>query len=251
MNSLSIKTGRDLMIMAEGGKKLAYVKKEIIRKVKPGVNAMEIEETATKLIEKMGGKPSFKMVQGYNWSTCVNINEGVVHGIPKKEVVFKEGDIVSVDVGIYYRGFHTDTSDSVLLGGNYGQERFLKAGRRALEKAIAVTKVGNKIGDISRAIEKEIKKNGYEPVVSLTGHGVGKELHEDPRIPCAVMGTADEKAEIVEGMALAIEVMYGEETGELKMEDDGWTISTKDGKMAALFEETVIIAAGGSKVITR
>lgn len=251
MNRLSIKSEQDLEIMARGGEKLARVKKEIVQNIKPGVSALAIEELATMLIKKAGGKPSFKMVPKYNWSTCVNINKGVVHGIPKKEIIFKEGDVVSMDVGLYYRGFHTDTADSVLLGGDGERERFLKAGRRALEGAIAAARVGNKIGDLSEAIEGEIRKDGYEPVRLLTGHGVGKQLHEDPRIPCLVMGTADEKVRIVEGMALAIEVMYSAGTGELKMEDDGWTISTKDGKMAALFEETVAIGASGSKVITR
>src|SRR3990172_7630857 len=137
VNRIVIKTSEEMKIMAEGGAKLARVKNSLKKEIKAGVNANDIESLATELIiKKEGAKPSFRMVPGYNWTTCVNINEGVVHGIPKKEIVFKIGDIVSVDVGLFYKGFHTDTSFSVGIGVDETAKKFLKTGKGALEKAI-------------------------------------------------------------------------------------------------------------------
>lgn len=250
MNKLSIKSKKELDIMREGGRKLSRVKHEVSSLVRSGVSAYEIEEAATNYIEKLGCEPSFKMVPGYKWSTCVNVNEGVVHGIPKKDVIFRDGDVVSIDLGIFYKGFHTDTSVSLLIGDNLEKEKFLEAGRTALSEAISSIKLGGKIGDISYAIEKTITSFGYTPLSSLTGHGIGRRLHEDPRIPCILAGTPDEFVEIKEGMALAVEVMYTMGRDELVTMGDGWTISTKDAKISALFEETVAVYGNGHVVLT-
>jgi methionyl aminopeptidase len=250
MNSMTIKTDKEMKAMIEGGKKLAQVKKRLFEKVKVGENALAIEELATKLIEKSGGKPSFKMVPNYYWSTCININEGVVHGIPRKSVIFKKGDLVSVDLGMYYKGFHTDTSFSVLLGEDREKKRFFETGKKALEKAISKMREGNKVGDISAAIEDTLKSQGYSPVKVLTGHGIGRELHEDPRVPGYVSESADEQVKIVKGMALAIEVIYAQGSDEVILGSDGWTISTKDAKISALFEETVAISRHGRIVLS-
>jgi len=247
---VSLKTVGEMRIMEEGGKRLARIKAGLREKVRPGVSAMEIEREANKLIAEAGGKPSFKMVPKYKWATCVNVNEGVVHGVPKKEIVFKKGDIVSVDVGLFYKGFHTDTAFSVLLGEEPEKKAFWETGRRALAEAIGAVKDGGQIGDISRAIGGRIRGDGYRPVESLTGHGVGRELHEDPRIPCLELGTRDEQMKIRKGMTLAVEVMYVMGAKGLVLGDDGWTISTRDGKIAALFEETVAVTPEGTKVLT-
>lgn len=237
--------------MAEGGKKLAKVRSRLAAAVKEGVSAEDIEELADKLIAESGGKPSFKMVPGYSWATCINVDEGVVHGIPKKEIVFKKGDLVSIDLGLFYKGFHTDTSFTVGVCANDETEQFLEAGRIALAGAIEKARVGNRIYDLSEAIQGTLVKEKLNPIKALVGHGIGKDLHEEPPIPCFVDGKKEATHEIPEGAVLAIEVMYTKGKGDVKLTDDSWTIVTQDGKIAGLFEETVAITRGGPKILTR
>ncbi|AKM82978.1 type I methionyl aminopeptidase [Candidatus Woesebacteria bacterium RIFOXYC1_FULL_31_51] len=251
MNKITIKSDEELNLMEEGGKKLSQVKHLLEKEVKAGVSAYEIDKLAEKLIEECEGKPSFKMVPGYSWTTCININEGVVHGIPSEDIVFKDGDLVSIDLGMFYKGFHTDTSISLAINPNKEVEEFLKVGKKSLQKAISSV-VPNKsyIYDISEQIEKSVTLGGYSVVKDLTGHGIGKNLHENPYIPCFVSGLRIETPKIVPGMALAIEVMYTLGSHKLVKESNGWTISTADGKIAGLFEDTVIVTQKGYKVIT-
>ncbi len=237
--------------MKEGGKKLAGVKNALKKAVGVGVKASEIDDLAEKLIKKEGGKPSFKMVPGYCWATCVNLNEGVVHGIPKPEIVFKDGDIVSLDVGMFYKGFHTDTSTTVLVGKDKDKERFLEIGRRALRKAIKEAKPGRRIADISARIEETLVAADLTPIRALVGHGIGRDLHEDPHIPCFVQGSRESSPIIPEGATFAIEVMYTKGTPDIYVDRaDQWTIRTRDGKIASLFEETVAVVADGPIVLT-
>jgi methionyl aminopeptidase len=250
-SKIPIKSNGEIKLMFEGGKRLARVKNKLAEAVKIGVTARDIENLATDLIEREGGKPSFKMVPGYFWSTCVNINEGVVHGIPKPEVVFKKGDVVSVDVGMFFRGFHTDTSFTVGLEVDGGIKKFLKAGEAALNTAIAKTKEGGRIYDISQAIQNSLVPHGYNPVKALVGHGVGRNLHEDPQIPGIAVGERKDSPIIPEGAALAIEIIYSMGMPEIEMGKDGWTLSMCDGKISALYEETVAITKKGTIVLTR
>lgn len=250
MEKITFKTKKELKVMEEGGRKLAKVKNRLKKAVHEGVSAGQIEKLANTLIEQSGGKASFKMVPGYRWATCVNINEGLVHGIPKKSVIFKKGDIVSVDVGLYYKGFHTDTSFTVGISPNLEVKKFLQAGERALIKAINKAKDGNRIYDITRTMEKEITKNGYSPIKALVGHGVGKNLHEEPQIPCFTFGKYKESPEITSGMVVAIEVMYAAGSSDVATDEDGWTISMRDGKISGLFEETVAVTNYGPLVLT-
>ena len=247
---IPIKTPDEIEVMREGGRKLVKVKKELLEAVKEGVRASEIDNLADKLIEKEGGEASFKMVSGYSWATCVNINEGVVHGIPKKEIVFKRNDVVSVDVGMFYKGFHTDTSFTKAIGSNPNLERFLGSGRSALEKAIQEARIGNRIYDISQAIESTMRKNGYSPIRALVGHGVGRALHEEPQVPCFTNGNREESPEIPLGAVFAVEVMYAMGSPDVKIASDGWTISTSDGTISGLFEDTVVVSPKGPLVIT-
>lgn len=247
---ITVKTEGEYVIMKEGGKKLSRVKHALREKIAVGVSAKEIDDLADKLIESEGAKPSFKMVPNYNWATCVNVGSGIVHGIPHKHIVFKKGDVVSVDVGLFYKGFHTDTSLTVGIGVDRNTEKFLSSGRKALKLAISQAKPGKKIYDISEAIEKTITKSGYTPVRALVGHGIGKELHEDPHIPCYVDGDRSNSPVIRVGNALAIEVMYAEGTHAVMVEDDNWTISMRDDKISALFEDTVFITEKGPEVLT-
>lgn len=248
--NILLKTPKQIEVMREGGEKLARVKKALREAVKVGVKASEIDELAEKLINDEGGKSSFKMVPNYYWSTCVNINEGVVHGIPKPEIVFKKGDLVSVDVGMYYKGFHTDTSFSTGLDVDKKTSQFLKVGQDTLRLAISKAKIGNYIYDISEATEKSLNSAGFTPIRDLVGHGVGKSLHEDPEIPCFIRFPREATPEIQEGAVLAIEIMYTLGTGDLVLENDGWTIATRDVKISALFEDTVAVTKEGPILLT-
>ena len=248
---IDLKTGDEIKIMAEGGKKLAGIKKKLMKEIKEGVSADDIETLATRLILEAGCKPSFKMVPNYKWSTCVNVNQGVVHGIPKRKIIFKKGDTVSVDIGVYYKGFHTDTSFTLGIDLDISGRKFLDAGKKALSTAIEKARTGNKIYDISLAIESVLKKAGYTPIRALVGHGVGRSLHEEPQIPCFT----DPKhllisPRIVEGMVLAVEVMYSTGSGDVSVDEDGWTISSSDGTITALFEDTVAVTKRGPLVLT-
>jgi methionyl aminopeptidase len=250
MEKINLKTEDEVAKMAECGKKLHFVREELRKAVKIGTNSLEIEELAQKLIKKVGGKPSFAMVEGYHWATCVNINEGLVHGIPKREVVFKKGDVVSVDVGIYDNGFHTDTSFTVGLEVDSKTKLFLKAGEKALKRAISAVKEGNRIYDLSCAIESEVRQAGFTPIYALVGHGVGRALHEEPTIPCFTQGERENSLEIKNGLVLAIEVMYTMGSPEVEIDKDGWTILVRDGKISALYEETVAVTRNGPQVLT-
>ncbi len=249
-----LKTADEIALMREGGRIAASVVEAVSGFIKPGVNALEIDQLAQKLITEHGARPSFKGFEGYKFSSCINVNEGVVHGIPKKNVVLKPGDVVKVDLGVLYKGFNTDTAFSCLVKRNgedtefKEEERFLKVGREALSKAIKQCKIGNRIGDISSEIQRTIESAGYGVVEELVGHGVGKSLHEDPQVPG--LGKPRTGPLLREGMTLAIEVIYTMGDSEIVLDSDGWTLSTLDGKMAGLFEHTVSLSKEGVEVLT-
>lgn len=248
---IPLKNDSEIQIMAEGGAKLGRIKKELSHAVKAGVKASEIEELAVDLIKKEEAEASFKKVPGYRWATCVNVNAGLVHGIPASGVIFKKGDLVSIDVGVFYKGFHTDTSVSVGVDLDPENRRFLNTGREALEKALKEARQGNYIHDISKAIEDTIEAAGYTTIKALVGHGVGRKLHEEPQIPCFVPGARQESLEIKRGMVLAIEVMYAKGSDKVEVLEDGWTIAMRDGKISGLFEDTVAVTDKGPVVLTR
>ena len=249
-NKIKVKTKKEIQIMKEGGKKLSLIKTKLSKATKTGTNAAEIEYMANKLIEEAGGKPSFKMVPGYSWATCINVNEGVVHGIPKQGIVFSKGDLVSIDVGMFYKGFHTDTSFTVGISPSKETAFFLMSGEEALGVAIKQAKPGNRVFDISKAMQASIESSGFAPVRALVGHGIGRDLHEEPQIPCFVKGARNDSPLLPEGVVLAIEVMYTKGTSSVTVADDGWTITTSDGKIAALFEETVAVTGDGPLILT-
>lgn len=248
---IKIKTPEEIKIMAEGGKKLARVKNALSEATKAGVSSMDIENLAQKLIKEEGAQGSFDKVPGYSWMTCISINEGLVHGIPKKDVIFKNGDLVSIDVGLIYKGFNLDTSISVGINLSLDNQRFFNIGKSALDNAISKARPGNYIYDISEAIESTVEGAGYTTVKALVGHGVGRALHEDPQIPCFVPGRITDSPKIVPGMVLAIEVMYAMGSDKVEILEDGWTIAMRDGKMSGLFEDSVAVTEKGPVVLTR
>jgi len=239
-------------IMAEGGKKLADVLGELIKKVRPGITGSKLDQIAFNLIKEKGGFSSFKTVKGYKHTTCLCINDVVVHGIPGS-TPFKNGDILGIDIGMLYKGFHTDMSWSVIVGetNDQIQKNFLETGKIALKKAISQAKTGNRVGHISKTIEDEIKKGGFYPVQVLVGHGIGRNLHEDPQIPCFLKNSIDKTVLLKDNMTLAIEVIYNMTSHKVVYKnDDGWTISTRDGSISGLFEHTVVVSGDKGIVLT-
>lgn len=245
---IHIKSPEEIEIMARGGKISRQVLKETLELVKPGISTLELDSFAERRIRELSGKSAFKGYEGYSFTTCININDGIVHGIPGSYCIAK-GDLVSVDLGVIYGGFNTDVSWTVIAGGgNKEGEKFLEAGRRALQKAIGECKIGNCIGDISHAMQTEVEKSGYNVVRDLVGHGVGRKLHEEPQVPC--YGRPSTGISLREGMTLAIEVIYTLGSPKLKVLGDGWTMATKDGSISGLFEQTVVIEQNGPKLLT-
>lgn len=236
--------------MHAGGKLLAEVRDQLVGAIIPGVKPIELDELADRLIKEAGGTPSFKSVPGYRWATCITINDGVVHGVPTVRSI-RNGELVSIDIGMRYRGFHTDTATTVVAGKvTREKERFLTAGRTALRRAVEEAVAGRRIGHISRAIEKTIEEEGYSCVTTLIGHGIGKRLHEDPPIPCVLVGNIHDTPPIKDGRCLAIEVIYTRGGSQLTLGEDGWTLSTEDGSDAGLFEDTVMVRGAKPLVLT-
>ena len=228
--------------MIEGGKKLGEIRRELVEYVKPGVTPIDIDRLADRLIVEAGGEASFKKVKDYKWATCINVNDTIVHGIPDERPL-QNGDIVGIDVGIWYKGFHTDTGETILVGDakDAETERFLRIGREALEKAIPFAKIGNRIGQISRALQEVIEGGGYHVVKSLVGHGVGKDLHESPEIPGFLQKPIEKTPLLQEGMTIAIEIIYTKGKPEMVTKADGWTLVTRDHSLSAFFEHSVLI----------
>lgn len=241
-----IKTPDQIKLMHEGGNISSQALLATLESVKPGITLIELDAIAEKKILSLGGKPSFKMVDDYKFTTCININEGIVHGLPNNYVV-KEGDLVSIDLGAFYKGFHTDLSYTVEVGTSK-EEKFLNTGKSALEKAIQACVVGNTVGDVSNAMQVEIERAGYTVSRDLVGHGVGRDLHESPYVPC--YGHKGRGVLLKEGMVLAIEAIYQKGRPELALDADGWTLKTLDGSLSSLFEKTVAITSQGPLVLT-
>lgn len=255
---IHLKKPSEIQAMKEGGKILAEVLFEVLDHVKPGVSEIELDKLADTLIVKKGGFPGFKKVSGYKHATCISTNDVVVHGIPSAYVL-KEGDIIGIDCGVFYKGFHTDMSETVRVQSSKGKvqsddevSKFLNTGKRAVEEAIKVAIIGNRIGHISRTLQDIVeKKGGYSVVRSLIGHGVGKNLHEPPEIPGFISGAIDKTPLLQEGMTLAIEVIYNMGGKEVVYANsDGWTIKTKDGSLSGVHERTIAVTKGGPLVLT-
>ncbi|MCJ7804516.1 type I methionyl aminopeptidase [Patescibacteria group bacterium] len=249
---IPLKTRQEIGIMKEGGQRLAQVMKETLVIVKPGMALSQINQLIEELILKKDGQPSFKMVPGYHWASCLNVNQGVVHGVPG-DYRLKENDFLSLDIGLFFKGFHTDMARTVKVsvGKNKNQDdEFLKVGEKALVKAIEMARVGNHVGHLSQAMEKEIRKAGFSPIEVLTGHGVGRKLHEAPPIPCLLWGPIKSTPKLEAGMTLAVEVIYAQGSPEVVLAADNWTIETADNKLAGLFEETIVIQPGKPLILT-
>ncbi|HCC60167.1 MAG: type I methionyl aminopeptidase [Candidatus Staskawiczbacteria bacterium RIFOXYC1_FULL_37_43] len=243
-----IKTEDEIKIMAEAGKILANVLKEIERLVKPGIATIELDRAAEALILLRKAKPGFKGYDGFPYSLCVSVNENVVHGLPS-EYILKEGDAVSLDLGVLYRGYYSDMAATVPVGKvSFEAKRLIQAAKKALKRGIKKAKAGNTVGDIGNTIQRYIESQGYGVIRDLCGHGIGKDLHEDPKIPN--FGKRGEGDKLVEGMVICIEPMLSQGNWQLKKSEDGYGYSTKDGLLSAHFEHTIAITKKGPVVLT-
>ncbi len=255
---IKIKNKKEIEIMAKSGNILANTLFEVLRHVEPGVSEKELDKLADDLIVKQGGYPGFKKVPGYHNATCIATNDVVVHGIPS-DYRLKEGDVIAIDCGVFYKGYHSDMCETVRVrskGSKLKKDRvdeFLEIGKKALEEGIKAAKLGNHVGDISKVIQDIVeKKAGYSVVRSLVGHGVGKELHEDPEVPGYLMDRIEDTPVLKEGMVIAIEVIYNMGASDVVYaNDDGWTIATEDGSLSAVFERTIAITKDGPLVLTK
>jgi len=245
------KTKAEIEVMKEGGKRLRGVVQELKKIIKVGVSTKEIDERAEDLIKKAGGQSSFKKVKSYYWTTCLPINEQIVHTPPSKRTL-KDGDLLTVDIGMYFRGYHTDFADSFVVGkSTKEQEKFLRVGRETLYKAIKKLKPGSHLGEVSAVIEKEIYGSGYFIIRQLTGHGIGKKLHEDPYVLGFLDRPIAQTQVIKPGLVVAIEVIYSMGAEEFVSDKgDDWSLSTKDGSLSACFEHTLAVDDKNSLILT-
>lgn len=249
-----VKNKYELKLIRESGKIASAALKKGINSIKAGVSELEIDRIVQDEIYKLGGDLSYKTVPGYKFATCITVNEQVVHGTPT-EREFEAGDLVGLDLAVEYHGWHTDCAWSVIVseqGTGYSEQdekqKFLKVGQEALWDGIAQAKEGNRIGDISFAIQSKVEGAGYHIVRSLVGHGVGKSLHEEPEIPG--YGQRGTGVLLKEGMSLAIEVIYAKGTSEVVLEEDNWTFSSADKSWGGLFEMSVIVGREKPEILT-
>ena len=244
-----IKTARELSKMKDACRISAEALRVAGEAVKPGVTTYEIDTIVRKYIEKQGASPSFLGYGGFPASACISVNNVVIHGIPSKKQILKEGDIVSVDVAAYYEGFHGDNAYTFPCGKISAEaQALLDATKESLYEGINKALAGNRIGDIGSAVPQYVDARSYSVVRDFVGHGVGAKLHEDPSVPN--YGTPGRGVRLIPGMTIAIEPMITQGTYEVEVLDDEWTTVTKDGKLAAHFEHTIAITPDGPKIMT-
>ena len=254
MKTGEIKTEEEIRLLAEGGKILARVLRDVAVRAVPGVSTFELNELAEKKIHEYGAAASFKGYRGakgpYPAGLCTSINEVIVHGIPKKSDILKVGDIVGLDCGVIYKELFTDAAITVPVGKvNTLALKLMETACRALDAGILAAEAGNTIGDIGHAIQSTVEREGFSVVRELVGHGVGYGVHEDPAVPC--FGRPGTGQRLREGMVLAIEPMVN--AGDFRAafdRKDGWTVRTADGSLSAHFEHTIAITREGAVVLT-
>jgi len=286
---IDIKTPQEIKIMHRGGKILSETLWEVVASIKPGITEAEIEEMADTLIKEKGAEPAFKRVNGYEYATCISTNNVVVHGIPSAYTL-KEGDVIGIDCGVFYKGLNTDMSETIIVKNSTlipsfanspngkkvsadkqkspasqseaGRakikssrddevDKFLEAGKKALQAGIDAALPGNRIGHISSAIQKVIEEdNGYSVVRALIGHGIGRSLHEAPEVPGYLTKKIEKTPRLMPGMTIAIETIYNMNDPEVIMDKDGWTISSKDGSLSGLYERSIAITDKEPLILT-
>jgi methionyl aminopeptidase len=244
-----VKTAQEIAIMREAGRITAAVIAALTRAIAPGITPKELDAIAVQELKRHGATASFKGYHGFPASVCVSVNDEVVHGIPG-ERPFKEGDIVSLDFGAYYRGFHGDAAVTVGVGKiSLESRRLLEVTEGALRAGIAAARQGARLGDISAAIQTHVESRGFSVVREYVGHGIGREMHEEPQIPN--FGPSGQGPLLRNGMALALEPMVNAGDWRTKVSADKWTVATADGSLSAHFEHTIAINGAEPKILTQ
>ncbi len=247
--SVTIKSKTEIELMREAGKILARTHEELGKAIKPGISTYEIDRLGEEIIRSYGCIPSFLNYQGYPASICVSVNDEVVHGIPSKKRILKEGDIVSLDAGVIYKGYHSDAARTHAVGEiSKEAKRLIDVTRESFFEGIKFAVSGNHLIDISRTIQNYVESNGYSVVRDLVGHGIGRNLHEDPQIPNFAGKRRGIK--LRPGMTLAIEPMVNIGRYEVNWMDDDWTVVTRDGSLSAHYENTVLITEDGPEILS-
>lgn len=245
-----LKTGRELKIMREACRISAEALKLAGSAVEPGVTTAELDKIAEKYILSQGAKPNFKNYNGYPATACISINNEVIHGIPSKNRVIKSGDIVSIDLGAMFEGYHGDNAATFACGDiSEEAKRLMDTTRESLYEGIAAAVSGGRLGDIGAAVQQYVEKRGYSVVRQFVGHGIGTQLHEAPEVPN--FGTHGRGIRLMPGMTLAIEPMVNMGVSDVKVMPDGWTVLTKDGSLSAHFEHTIVITPSGPQILTK
>ncbi len=247
--SIVIKSKREVELMREAGRIVAKAHDAVSRNIKPGVSTAFLDQIVEKVILECGAKPSFKGYNGFPTSICASVNSVVVHGIPKESTILKDGDIISIDIGACYKGYHGDSAWTYPVG-NISEEtkKLLEVTEKSLFAGLEKCKAGARLSDISHAIESFVKPYGYGIVEEYTGHGVGSKLHEDPAIPN--FGSEGHGPILKPGMTLAIEPMINMGTKRVRLMPDHWTAVTRDNKYSAHFEHTIVVTLDGYEILT-
>ena len=248
---IQLKSSREIELMAQGGKILGATIKKLEKAVRPGMSTFELDTIGETFIRSYeGATPAFKGLYGFPGSICTSINDEIVHGIPSKKRILREGDIVSIDVGVGYKGFFTDSAITVAVGTVDAKTAcLLSVTSKALEAGIAAAHVGNHVGDIGAAVQDVVESAGFSVVRDLVGHGIGVEFHEEPQVPN--YGKPKRREKLVPGLTVAIEPMVNVGGPATRTLSDRWTIVTADGSRSAHFEHTVAITENGPRVLTR
>ena len=246
---IKLKTDEQIGLMATSGKVTGRILHELCGLIRPGVTTKDIDRFVEESILAEGMKPTFKGYGGFPASTCVSVNEELVHGIPSETRVLKEGDIVSVDVGVTYNGWVSDAARTYAVGNVNGTaQRLIRTAKDSFFEGLKACRVGYKLGDIGHAIQARVEAEGFSVVLDYVGHGVGRQMHEHPQVKN--YGDPGSGAPLAKGMALAIEPMINEGVSAVKTLPDGWTVVTEDSKLAAHYENTVIITDDAPLIIT-
>lgn len=248
--SITVKSPEEIQLMFEANQIVAGVLDLLRQRVRPGLTTLKLDRWAEEYCRDHNGEPAFKGYRGFPASLCVSINQEVVHGIPSKKVVLREGDIVSIDFGVRYNGFFGDAAVTLPVGGiSREKERLLEVTRTSLDLAVDQVRVGKRIADISRVVQEYVEEQGFSVVRQFVGHGIGASLHESPEIPNYVQ-KGRSTPRILEGMVLAIEPMVNAGTYKVKVLQDNWTVVTADGRPSAHFEHSVAATEAGPRVLS-
>ncbi len=247
--SIRIKSKDELTIMWEANQIVARTHQLLSEAIEPGVTTYELDKLAKDYIESQGAKPSFLDYHGYPASICASLNDEVVHGIPNKQQVINDGDVVSIDIGAYYNGYHGDAARSYAVGNASDEaKRLIEVTKQSFFEGMKYAKPGCHLHQISAAIQKYVESNGYSVVRDLVGHGIGKELHEDPQVPNYKPMGRGPKLQV--GMTLAIEPMVNAGRFDVRTLNDDWTVVTLDGSLSAHYENTIVITDAGHELLT-